>query len=34
LAERLGHSLGGQERSDRGIDLGGQERSDRGIDSS
>ncbi|MCW2553953.1 MAG: methylmalonyl-CoA mutase [Mycobacterium sp.] len=32
LAERLGHSLGGQERSDRGIDLGGQERSDRGID--
>jgi methylmalonyl-CoA mutase len=34
LAERLGHDLGGQERSDGGIDLGGQERSDRGIDSS
>jgi hypothetical protein len=24
--------IGGQERSDRGIDTGGQERSDRGID--
>jgi methylmalonyl-CoA mutase len=29
LAERLGYSLGGQERSDPGIHLGGQERSDR-----
>jgi methylmalonyl-CoA mutase len=32
LAERLGYSLGGQERSDPGTDRGGQERSDPGTD--
>ena len=34
LAERLGYSLGGQERSDPGAELGGQERSDPGADPS